>query len=58
MDEKTTEACYKLDEQIEYALLQDKGNLYRLRKGFFYASNAHPHVRVIRRIPRERVKEF
>ena len=41
-DEKITEACYKLDEQIEYALLQDKGNLYRLRKAFFYAPNAHP----------------
>ena len=36
------DACYKLDEQVEYALLQDKGNLYRLRKAFFYAPNAHP----------------
>ena len=41
-DEAIADACYKLDEQIEYALLQDKGNLYRLRKAFFYAPNAHP----------------
>ena len=36
------DACYKLDEQLQYALLQDKGNLHRLRKAFFYAPNAHP----------------
>jgi hypothetical protein len=41
-DEIIADACYKLDEQIEYALVQDKGNLYRLRKAFFYAPNAHP----------------
>ena len=41
-DEEIADACYKIDEQIEYALLQDKGNLYRLRKAFFYAPNAHP----------------
>ena len=41
-DEAIADACYKVDEQIEYALLQDKGNLYRLRKAFFYAPNAHP----------------
>jgi hypothetical protein len=41
-DEAIADACYKLDEQIEYTLLQDKGNLYRLRKAFFYAPNAHP----------------
>ena len=41
-DEAIADACYKLDEQIEHALLQDKGNLYRLRKAFFYAPNAHP----------------
>ena len=41
-DEAIADACYKLDEQIQYALLQDKGNLYRLRKAFFYAPNAHP----------------
>ena len=38
----TADACYKLDEQLQHALLQDKGNLHRLRKAFFYAPNAHP----------------
>ena len=38
----TADACYKLDEQLQHALLQDKGNLYRLKKAFFYAPNAHP----------------
>ena len=41
-DVAIADACYKLDEQLQYALLQDKGNLYRLRKAFFYAPNAHP----------------
>ena len=45
-DDSTNEAildvCYKLDQQVEDVLLQDKGNLYRLRKAFFYAPNAHP----------------
>ena len=41
-DEAIADACYKLDEQLQHALLQDKGNLYRLRKAFFYAPNAHP----------------
>jgi hypothetical protein len=41
-DEVIADACYRLDEQMQYALLQDKGNLYRLRKAFFYAPNAHP----------------
>ena len=41
-DEAIADACYKLDEQLQYALLQDKGNLHRLRKAFFYAPNAHP----------------
>ena len=37
-DDSTNEAipdvCYKLDQQVEDALLQDKGNLYRLKKPF------------------------
>ena len=41
-DDETADACYKLDQQIKDALLQDNGNLYRLRKAFFYAPNAHP----------------
>ena len=41
-DVATADACYQLDEQLQYALLQDKGNLHRLRKAFFYAPNAHP----------------
>ena len=41
-DVAIADACYKLDEQLQYALLQDKGNLHRLRKAFFYAPNAHP----------------
>ena len=41
-DVAIADACYKLDEQLQYALLQDKGNLHRLRKAFFYAPNARP----------------
>ena len=41
-DVAIADACYKLDEQLQYALLQDKGNLHRLRKAYFYAPNAHP----------------
>ena len=41
-DVATANACYKLDEQLQYALLQDQGNLHRLRKAFFYAPNARP----------------
>ena len=42
INEAMADVCYKLDQQVEDALLQDKGNLYRLRKAFFYAPNAHP----------------
>lgn len=41
-DPVTADICYRLDLQVENALLQDKGNLYRLRRAFFYAPNAHP----------------
>ena len=41
-DEQIADVCYKLFHQIEEALVQDKGNEYRLRKAFFYAPNANP----------------
>ena len=41
-DAELADACYKLDQQITNALLLDNGNLYRLRKAFFYAPHAHP----------------
>ena len=41
-DAETADICFKIDQQVEHALLQDKGNLYRLKKAFFYAPNAHP----------------
>ena len=41
-DEVLADVCYKLYKQVENALLADKGNIYRLRKAFFYAPNANP----------------
>ena len=41
-DEVLADVCYRLFQQVEDALLADKGNVYRLRKAFFYAPNAHP----------------
>ena len=41
-DEVLADVCYKLFRQVEDALVQDKGNKYRLRKAFFYAPNANP----------------
>ena len=41
-DEVLADVCYKLFRQVEDALVQDKGNEYRLRKAFFYAPNANP----------------
>ena len=35
-DEVLADVCYKLYQQVEDALLEDKGNIYRLRKAFFY----------------------
>lgn len=34
--------CNKLFQQFQDALNDDQENLYRLRKAFFYAPNAHP----------------
>ena len=42
VNEILADVCYRLDQQVEHTLLQDKGNLYRIRKAFFYAPNAHP----------------
>ena len=41
-NEVLANVCYKLFRQVEDALVQDKGNEYRLRKAFFYAPNANP----------------
>ena len=41
-DEVLADVCYKIYEQIEDALLADKGNDYRLQKAFFYAPYANP----------------
>ena len=41
-DEVLADVCYKLYKQIRDALLDDEGNLYRLRKAFFYSPNANP----------------
>ena len=41
-DRAFEEVCYKLFQQFEDALYEDKGNSYRLRKAFFYAPNARP----------------
>ena len=34
--------CYKMLQSLEQALINDKGNLHRCRKAFFYAPNADP----------------
>ena len=36
------DVCYQIFQQIEDALNEDKGNMYMLRKAFFYAPNARP----------------
>ena len=41
-DEVLADVCYKIYEQIENALVADKGNVYRLQKAFFYAPYANP----------------
>ena len=43
-DELTADICYRLFEQMEDALLSDKGNLYRLRRAFIYGPNANPVI--------------
>ena len=34
--------CHEILQSLEQALINDKGNIYRSRKAFFYASNANP----------------
>ena len=41
-DPLLSDVCYRLFQQIEEALVRDRGNEYRLRKAFFYAPNASP----------------
>ena len=36
------DVCYRLYVKVRNALLGDEGNLYRLRKAFFYSPNANP----------------
>ena len=36
------DVCYKLYDQIDNTLLEDKGNFYNLRRAFFYSPNANP----------------
>ena len=36
------DVCYQIFQQIEDALNEDRGNMYMLRKAFFYAPNARP----------------
>ena len=40
--EVTTGTCAKLLANLEKALLQDKGNLFRLRRAFFHSPTADP----------------
>ena len=37
---QSSNVCYGILQSLESALFEDKGNLYRLRKAFFYAPNA------------------
>ena len=37
-----SDICHEIFQSLENALIQDKGNLYRSRKVFFYAPNADP----------------
>ena len=34
--------CHEILQSLQQALINDKGNLYRSRKAFFYAANADP----------------
>ena len=40
--EVTTGTCAKLLKNLEKALLQDEGNLFRLRRAFFHSPTANP----------------
>ena len=41
-DELNTDTCAQLSKDLEKALLQDKGNLFRMRRAFFYSPTAAP----------------
>ena len=41
-DPNDSQYCYEILHGLENALTQDKGNLYRSRRAFFYAPNANP----------------
>ena len=41
-DEELARVCYKFDQQLKQALENDEGNIYRLRRSFFYAPYADP----------------
>ena len=38
----TTNTCAQLSKDLEKAVLQDEGNLYRMRRAFFYSPTAAP----------------
>ena len=40
--EAATAACARLSKDLERALLADEGNLFRMRKAFFYSPIASP----------------
>ena len=39
---KYSVVCYEILQSLQEALIQDKGNLYRSKRAFFYAPNADP----------------
>ena len=41
-DGQYSDICYEILQSLQGALIQDKGNLHRLRRAFFYAPNADP----------------
>ena len=41
-DVQDSDVCYEILQSLHEALIQDKGNLHRLRRAFFYAPNADP----------------
>ena len=40
--ERSTRTCAKILNDLERALLQDEGNLSRMRRAFFYSPTADP----------------
>ena len=41
-DTQYSDVCHEIFQSLGNALIQDKGNFYRLRKAFFYAPDADP----------------